>query len=200
MTRYNFARSNKGTASREIPKLIINSPQGQPLLDGEQVPQYMAEKYAKIIQVDNEAGTLSIEEFLGPQLYAMLRKCPQGEIQQLTALVDQQEIDLILKDIIGPFITQLLVQYGNDFFFSDHPLEIAGWFYHRTILFILKAGKCATDPDRYRGLSMLENIFKIFGKILANRLKRPLKYIQHWHQFGLLTINAPCKRHVLFLM
>ena len=52
------------------------------------------------------------------------------------------------------------------------------------MVFILKAGKATTDEDSYRGLSLLENFFKIFSKILSNRMQRPLKHIQHHHQFG----------------
>ena len=43
---------------REISKLIIETDQGQVLMDGPQVPQYMADKYAEIIQTDKEAGII----------------------------------------------------------------------------------------------------------------------------------------------
>merc|ERR1711888_209563 len=48
-----------------------------------------------------------------------------------------------------------------------------------------------TDLDSYRGLSMLENIFKMYSKTLANRLTPPLQHIQNIHQFG-FTKNKGC--------
>ena len=52
------------------------------------------------------------------------------------------------------------------------------------VIFILKPGKDPLDPDSFRGLSLLENIFKLYSKLLANRLTRPLMHIQNPQQFG----------------
>ena len=60
------------------------------------------------------------------------------------------------------------------------------FFYHRLVIFILKPGKDPLDPDSYRRLSFLENIFKIYSKLLANRMMRPLSYIQNPQHFGFI--------------
>ena len=73
---------------------------------------------------------------------------------------------------------------SNQLFFDDDLPDIDPFFFHRHVIFILKPGKNPLDPDSYRGLSLLENLFKIFSKILANRMLRPLSHIQHPQQFG----------------
>ena len=40
------------------------------------------------------------------------------------------------------------------------------------------------DEDSYRGLSMLENIFKLYSKMLGDRMAKVLQEIQNPHQYG----------------
>ena len=54
------------------------------------------------------------------------------------------------------------------------------------MIFILKPGKVCTDPDSYRGLSMLEGYFKLYSKILADRMQRAIGIIQNTEQFGFI--------------
>ena len=68
--------------------------------------------------------------------------------------------------------------------FSDQMPELEPFLFHRIVVFILKPGKPCTDPDSYRGLSMLEGFFKLYSKILAERMQKAMAEIQNPHQFG----------------
>ena len=200
-TRYHFARSNRGRSSREIPKLIINENQGQRVLEGQEVQNHMFQKYTELAQIDPEACQTTIEDYLGQDLMNSLRKCPPEHHNYLTSPVLSVEIKNIVKELkaesapgvlgitnslmkeLTPMMTAVLVDFGNKLLFGDDP-NIPPWLFHRIVVFILKPGKPTTNPDSYRGLSMLEGFFKIFSKILANRMQSSMKIIQHPHQFG----------------
>lgn len=204
-SRYHFARSNRGKPSREIPRLITHNHNGQTVLEGIEVQQHIFQKYADLTQPDPQANTITIEQFLGPDLLQSLRKCPPETHRHLTSPVLEIEIKNIVKDLktnscpgplgfsnalikeISPFMSSILVQFGNDLLFGDTPTMLP-WLFHRFVIFILKSGKPTTDADSYRGLSMLEGFFKIFSKILANRMQSPMTHIQSPHQFG-FTMN-----------
>ena len=202
VSRYYFMRSGRGKSSREIPKLIIPTDQGDMTLQGPEVAQHMFDKYARIAQVDQDAGTMTIQDFLGNDLLNTLRRCPDEDHGLLKARVTPHEIISTVKDFktssapgplgltnclikeIAPFISEILADFGNRLFFDEEMPHIDSFFFHRLVIFILKPGKCATDPDSFRGLSLLEGFFKIFSKILANRMQRPMRHIQHPQQFG----------------
>ena len=200
-TRYHFAKSNRGKASREINRLITSTDQGQALLEGYDLRNLMYEKYKQLSQPDPQACTISIQQFLGTDLLASLRKCPPDQHRYLTSPVLSSEIKHIIKDLkhnsapgplgysnalikeISTFMTNILVEAGNELLFSDNPTFLP-WLFHRFVIFILKPGKPTTCPDSYRGLSMLEGYFKIFSKILANRMQNAMLHIQNPQQFG----------------
>ena len=200
-SRYHFARSNRGKPSREIPRLVISTPAGQTVLEGSEVQQHLFQKYADLTKPDPQACTMTIEQFLGPDLVQTLRKCPPESHSYLTSPVLEVEVKNIVKDLkmnsapgplgfsnalikeVAPFITSILAHFGNDLLFGESPTFLP-WFFHRFVIFILKSGKPTTDPDSYRGLSMLEGFFKIFSKALANRMQSPMRHIQNPHQFG----------------
>ena len=202
VSRYHFQRSRNGRATRDIPKLILHSEEGDTVLEGQDVPRHMFEKYARIIQEDPEADRVSIREFLGPELTDSLRICPEHDHLMLTSPILPIEIKNVVKEFktasapgplglsnnllkhIVPFILDILVDFGNKLFFGENIPEIDGFFFHRTVIFILKPGKSSLDPDSYRGLSLLEGFFKIYSKILASRIQRPMMIIQDPQQFG----------------
>ena len=202
MSRYHFLRSGRGKASREIPKLVINMPDGIRTLEGSSVHQHMFAKYSDIVKEDPLAGTMSIEDFLGPELTQSLRLCPLSDHPSLIAPVMDIEIKSIVKELkscsapgplgltnnlmkeIIPYMLDILTNLGNSLLFDDEMPAIDPFFFHRLVVFILKPGKSCLDPDSYRGLSLLEGFFKIFSKILASRLQRPLLHIQDPQQFG----------------
>ena len=153
------------------------------------------------MQLDPEACTTSIEEFLGPALIQSLRMCPPEHHRYLTAPILPIEIKNIVKELklnsapgplglsnslikeIVPLMTTILLNYGNNLFFGDTP-DFMPWFFHRIVIFILKPGKPTSNPDSYRGISMLECFFKIFSKILSNRMQNSMLQVQNPHQFG----------------
>ena len=202
VSRYAFMRTGRGKASREITKLIIPNEQGDEVLQGPEIAQHMFNKYARIAQVDPEAGTTTIREFLGDGLINSLRRCPEEDHNLLTARITPHEISTVVKDFktssapgplgltnclireIVPFMSEILADLGNKLFFAEVMPPVDTFLFHRMVIFILKPGKNATDPDSFRGLSLLEGFFKIFSKILANRMQRPMRHIQHPQQFG----------------
>ena len=201
-TAYHFAIANRGRPSRDIRKLIVASGNGNRALANQEIVSHMTNKFVAIARPDPIAGSLTIEEFLGPELTASARKCPQDMHDSLTRPIRKKDIEDIISGLknmsapgplgitnsllkaLLPMLHSLLVQVGNDILFSDEPQDIAAWFYHRIVIFILKPGKAVTDEDSYRGLSMLENIFKLYAKELNSRIERPLRHIQDIHQFG----------------
>ena len=200
-TRYYFSRAKHGRASREIPRLAISDNGGHRIIEGPEIQNFMYNKYEKLTQIDPEACQTTIEQFLGQELTASTRKCPQDQHNYLTSPVMLAEIKNILKDLklnsspgpmgisnslmkeITPFISKILVEFGNNMLFGENP-DFPPWLFHRIVIFILKSGKPSTDPEAYRGLSMLEGFFKIYSKILANRMQRSMRYIQQPQQFG----------------
>ena len=95
---------------------------------------------------------------------------------------------VLLKEIV-PYIIKIMVDLGNKLLFAEVPPQVDKYFHHRLVIFVLKAGKNAMDPDSYRGLSLLEGVYKIYAKILARRIQVPIKKIQHCHQFGFTKIK-----------
>ena len=139
---------------------------------------------------------------MGQELVASSRRCPEEDKESLVTPVSIKELRDIVKELkkqsspgplglsntllkfLFPHISHLLVQAGNDLLFGEDDIEIPKWLYHRIVLFVLKPGKNVTDPDSYRGLSMLENIYKMYSKLIALRMASPLRYIQSPQQFG----------------
>ena len=203
-TAYHFSMMNKGRASRDIRKLIIGPPEDTRSIENEEIVRHMTDKYTKIAEPDPIAGTMTIEEFLGEDLVTSCRKCPQEEYEQLVAPFTTDELKPIVKGIknksspgplgitnqllkvLFPYISRILVKMGNDVMFGDEIPDIPAWLFHRIVIFIMKPGKATTDENSYRGLSMLENIFKMYSKAIATRTAGPLRHIQNPHQFGFM--------------
>ena len=57
--------------------------------------------------------------------------------------------------------------------------EVPEWITLRNIIFIPKPDKPLNNPDSYRGLSLLNNIYKIFASALAKRLSLVRPHIKH---------------------
>ena len=88
----------------------------------------------------------------------------------------------LVKELV-PFMTNIMLDFGNNLLFEDGPTYLP-WFFHRFVISILKPGKPTTCNDSYRGLSMLEVFFKIFSTIISDRMKRTMIHIQSPQQFG----------------
>ena len=98
MSRYHFARSGRGKRSREITKLLYQSPDGLSPVESHQVPQVMFDKYAQILKKNPDARRVTIQEFIGPELFNTLRRCPQEDTRLLNSPVLKQEIKKIIED------------------------------------------------------------------------------------------------------
>ena len=196
MTRYHFALMGKGKASREILRINVDGR----ILEGEEISEYMSEKFSKIARADPEVGSVTIEEYLG-ELTDGVRKCADVMKEQLDSAITERELKAIvssMKDqsvpgpkgitnrllkVMFPLIKSILVVASNKLLFEDDCL-LPSWMYHRKVVFILKPGKNPVHEDSYRGLSMLENMFKMFSKVLGDRMAKALKEIQDENQFG----------------
>ena len=202
MSQYHFSRVRPGRAGREIKKLFVN---GRLLCDldhREEIVEHMAKKFEDLSCRDPNAAQVSIQEFLGPQLSDSIPKWTEEQQSELKAAVTEDELYSIVKDLknfsapgplgisnrllrfIFPMTSYILVDIANRFMDPDWSRLPSAWFYHRKVVFIPKPGKDPQSEDSYRGLSMLENIFKLFSKCYGDRLGRVLRTIQTSHQFG----------------
>ena len=205
MTGYHFRIMGKGKASRDIRNLLHNDQ----VLEGEDVAKHLSEKLAALAMADPNVGGMSIEQYLG-DLAQGVRKVPDNMRERLSILITIKEVEDVvngLKDVSVPgpsgitnkllkamllSIKTILVHAGNKLLFGDET-EIPEWIFHRTVVFILKPGKKEDDSDSYQGLSMLENIFKLYAKIIGDRMAGVLKHVQDPHQFGFIEGRSCCE-------
>ena len=204
MTGYHFNIMNKGRAAREIRQLNIRE-QGRNRItrDSTEIARLMAEKFAEIARPRGAGQEVStIQEFLGDNLANAVKKCPEQMGEELNRPFTEEEVEKVIKGmknvsapgpkgitnrllkVLQPLLGYLITVAGNKLLDEEEVPGAAEWIFKRTVVFILKPGKDPEDEDSYRGLSMLENIFKIFAKILADRLAKVLKIIQDPHQYG----------------
>ena len=88
----------------------------------------------------------------------------------------------LLKTIF-PKISKLVTAAGNELMNGQDIQYIPEWISLRHIIFIPKP---KDDPDSYRGLSLLNNIYKIFASALAKRMSIVMPHIMHPCQKGFL--------------
>ena len=204
MTGYHFNIMNKGRAAREIRQLKVREQgRSRTTKDSKEIANRMAEKFAEIARPRGEDQEIcSIQEFLGENLANAVRKCPEDMKEELERPFTEEDVAEVIKKmkkvsapgpkgitnrlmkVLQPFIGYLIAEAGNKLLREEEVPGAAEWIFKRTVVFILKPGKDPEDEDSYRGLSMLENTFKIFSKILADRLAKVLKIIQDPHQYG----------------
>ena len=210
LSHYHFAMMKPGKAAREIQQLVINGNGGSRNLEGSEIIRHMTEKYEEISKKDLNIGGTSIEQFLGEALVQTSKQCPlemePGLCQEITA--DEMErvvndlkersapgpmgITNMLLKFLFPTIKHVLADAGNRWLLDDNPQHPPAGLLHRKVIFIKKAGRDARSDDSYRGLSMLENIYKLYSKVLANRLAPALKHVQDRMQFG-FTRGTGCR-------
>ena len=168
---YYFRKSRTNKAGRNIHKLFVEH-------DGLQVPNHMFTHYIKTVTPNPETGQLSIEQFLGHQLTATMPKCPPELHQRMTALISVTEINKIIKNLknesapgppgisnqllkeVSKYTLEILTKVENDILFGDAPLP-EKWFMHRQVILIRKSNRDPLNPASYRGISLLENIYKL---------------------------------------
>ena len=204
MTGYHFSIMNKGKASREIRKLKVwENGVERMVSDNEEIARRMAEKFAKIARPrGDDEEVMSIEEYLGEVLVGGVKKCPEAMREELERPFTETEVAKVisgmkkvsapgpkgisnkLMKVLQPMLGHLITVAGNKLLQDNNFTGTARWIFKRTVVFILKPGKDPEDEDSYRGLSMLENTFKIYAKILADRLAKVLRDIQDPYQYG----------------
>ena len=198
MTRYHFSRMVKKHESRDISKLRT---QDGNIITGEDIAKHMAEKFGQLALEDPNIGDITIEEYLG-HIADNTKKCPEDLKEMLEADITVDELEeaikktknhstpgplgisnLLLKALF-PLIKVILAEATNKLLFSDEQTEIPKWLFHRKVVFIHKPGRPPQSDDSYRGLSMLENIFKAMSSVIAKRMAEVLLQIQSPHQYG----------------
>ena len=204
MTGYHFSIMNKGKAAREIRQLKVREQrQNRTISDSKEIARLMADKFAEIARPRGEGQEVcSIQDFLGDNLANAVTKCPEDLEEELKRPFTEEEVEKVIKGmknvsapgpkgitnrlvkVVQPALGYLITEAGNKLLEEENVSKEAEWIFKRTVVFILKPGKDPDDEDSYRGLSMLENIFKIFSKILADRLAKVLRVIQDPHQYG----------------
>ena len=210
LTQYHFSMMKSGKASRQIQKLVVQENGGWVNIEGQEILRHMARKYEEIAKKDPNVGLLSIEEFLGEELVQSSRECPLEFEPTLCQDMTAEELERVVKDTkvrsapgplgitnlllkyIFPTIKHILAEAGNKWLFDEIPQVPPGGLLHRKVIFIKKAGRDIRKDDSYRGLSMLENIYKLYSKVMANRLAPALKQVQDKMQFG-FTKGTGCR-------
>ena len=205
MTSYFFKINSKGKVSREIRKLVVEDEE----LKGEDVAKYMYAKFADMAKKDEAVGGETIEQFLGEEVVARVQRVKEEDKSKLERVFSEDEVEKVvgklkkvsapgplgisnsLLKMMVPLIKKVLVEAGNKLFFSEEMPEKPAWLFHRKVVFILKPGRNETNEDSYRGLSMLENIFKIYSKIIGDRMAEVLLDIQDKNQYG-FTAGKSC--------
>ena len=207
ITNYHFNINMRGRPRREIRELNVPDDQGQVpnrmrTIDSGEVIHYMSEKFSEIAREDRTVGNTTIREYMGQDLAEEATKCPEHIKEMLISEINTEELksaidkmknqsvpgplgitNRLLKTLF-PMIKEVMVKAGNKLLFSDPAPEVPRWLYHRKVVFIPKPGKDPKSEDSYRGLSMLENIFKAYSTILAQRMAKVLQYVQDPEQYG----------------
>ena len=205
VTHYHFSIMNRCRATRMIRELQVHdnqAPNQVRTIDGYEVVQHMAQKFSEIAREDPQVGNTTIREYLGDDLADAAEKCPEhmhdmleediyadqlkGAISKMKNASCPGPLGLTnrLLKVLYPLISDVLVKAGNRLLFSDTPHAHPRWLFHRKVVFIPKPGKSPTSDDSYRGLSMLENIFKMYSAVLAQRMAAVLRLIQDPEQYG----------------
>ena len=204
---YHFRKSRTNRAGRNIPKLVVEHEGLQRTIDMSQVPYHMFNHYIGTVTPNPDAGQLSIEQFLGPQLAASMPKCPPELHQRMTAPITATELNKIIKNLknesapgplgitnqllkeVSKYTLEILTKVGNDILFGDAPLPDK-WFMHRQVVLIRKSNRDPLNPTSYRGISLLENIYKLYSTAISNRMKKATEHVQGEEQHGFTSSHS----------
>ena len=203
VTGYHFGIMSRGKPGREIVKLTEQETGAE--IRQPDIPNHMAAKYREITAKDYTVGAVTIRQFLGEELADRVKKCPQDMEDILTSPITVSELEEIVKDLkansapgpkgisnrllkeLFPAIGKLLAEAGNAWLLDDNEKPPPAWVTTRKVVFIPKPNKRRDHEDSYRGLSMLENVYKLFSKAVAKRLAPALYAVQDDQQFGFTT-------------
>ena len=198
---YFFRKAKKSMSTRIIQTLRIQDHDGSFVtISKDDIPQFLHQHYRDRLMPNPAAGGMTIQAFLGQELMQTLPQVDQNLHQRLVAPITYIEVENIVKTMKttstpGPlgitnnllkeiikFSSSLFASMGNEVLFGDKQPD--KYFFHRKIVLIRKPRKDPQHPSSYRGISLLENSFKIFSAILAKRLSGAIESVQSPHQYG----------------
>ena len=197
MTSYHFNRLKFGLNPTEIKKLVVN---GREII-GYGIVTHLTEKLSENARRNPAAESMTIQEFLGP-LTEEVPKLNDVERDEMMEAVTENELKEIIRKLErvsspGPLgisnellkflfskVPRILTELMNGAIQDTESFVIPPWFSHRIVTLIPKPGRPVTSDQAYRGLSLLENSWKLLTKILANRMAKPVKRLISTEQYG----------------
>ena len=193
---YFLSMAKGSSTNRDINSLTITNQNGTlQTIEDEDIVKHMTERYKQIIKEDTPPNT-TLEEYMGNN-YHRITKVPDRLKPILTSHFTEQELTYIVQDMenqsapgplgktnrylkhIFPHISKLITVVGNTLMNGAALEDVPEWITLRNIIFIPKPDKPLNNPDSYRGLSLLNNIYKIFASALAKRLSLVMPHIIH---------------------
>ena len=200
-TSYFLSLAKKSITGRDINMLTTQDDDGDiQTLEGEQIVDHMTKRYKKIIAEPNPPQT-DVDDFLG-NIREKIKKVPEEYISILESPFSEQELKTVVSNMknqsapgplgisnmllkkIFPSISKLAVEMGNSVLRNDLADEVPEWITNRNIIFVLKPDKPVEDADSYRGISLLNNLYKIYAAALATRMSLAMPHIIHQAQKG----------------
>lgn len=162
---------------------------GSKVFKDKQIREIFEDFYSKLFKVNEEK---QFEE-------AIVNKIKKQDLAILNEEITQQEILTVIKNLksrkspgldgftsefykmVGPLIVPEMQSLFNKIMKGGRAPE--SW--RKTeIMIILKQSRDPTDPNSYRPISLTNQDYKIFAKILANRLEKTLPRLIGEDQYG----------------
>ena len=189
-TRYFLKAPRRVKADRAIHELKIQNGEEVEIKRGQDATDYMINKFRRLYeeptQIDEE---LTIEQFLhsalDPEILTNLPKVTQEEAIKLIGELREAEIEQVIADaktnsapgpsgityqLIGsiwPFMKKTLMKFIKEVTAGE---TLPSFLRRRCIPLIGKPGKSRDDPDAYRGISLLEILYKLISGAYARRI------------------------------
>ena len=178
----------------DIKQLVENNVVKQ----NEQVHEIMTKHYRELAETTSVVNT-NVETFLG-ELTQRVKKLTTemknligspftiSELKESVRSMKNQSApgplgitNQLLKKMF-PMLKKIFLKLGEQI--REEKMTNQDWISLRHIVFIKKPGKTPTDPNSYRDISLLNNIYKIYAGALAKRLSTIVPQIQQPAQKG----------------
>ena len=201
-TAYFLSLAQSKSTNRDINSISIDLNGTRQRLEGTEIVEHMTNRYKNIIKEDNPPQ-ITLGEFMGTNINK-IKKVPDKFIPTLKSKFSEQELSYIVENMknqsapgpsgitnrflkyIFPYISKLATDVGNELMNGHDIGNIPEWITIRNIIFIPKPDKPLENPDSYRGLSLLNNLYKIYAAALAKRMSLVMPHIMHPCQKGFI--------------